>query len=72
MNKVKVYVYLKQKIHKKVSAKDGATIVFAMTIFLIAALIGTSLVTISVSSVKLSGKQRKDEQAYLMASSFWE
>ena len=69
MNKVKVYVYLKQKIHKKVSAKDGATIVFALTIFLIAALIGTSLVTISVSSVKLSGKQRKDEQAYLMASS---
>lgn len=43
--------------------------VFAMTIFLIAALIGASLVTISVSSVKLSGKQRKDEQAYLMASS---
>ena len=54
---------------KKLKSNSGATIVFALTVFMIAAIISTTIILISESSAKLSGKERQDEQAYLAVSS---
>ena len=56
-------------VFKKLKTNTGATIVFALAIFLVAVVIGVSLLTISVSSARSSASQLKDEQAYLAVSS---
>ncbi len=58
-----------EKFRKKIESQNGATIVFALAVFLVAVIISFSLVTISSTAIKTSGKQLKDEQAYLAVSS---
>lgn len=56
-------------IKRKLSSNSGASIVFALAIFLISTIISLTLITISVTSAKTSSIQLEDEQAYLAVSS---
>lgn len=56
-------------IKRKLSSKSGASIVFALAIFLVSTIISLALISISLTSAKSSAMQLEDEQAYLAVSS---
>ena len=57
------------KAIKKLKSNRGATMIFAMAVFLVAIVISVSLISVSMSATKTSASVLEDEQAYLAVSS---
>ena len=57
------------KAIKKLKSNRGATMIFAMAMFLVAIVISVSLISVSMSATKTAASVLEDEQAYLAVSS---
>ena len=57
------------KVYKRLNSNRGATIIFAIAILLVAAVISLAIIAISLTSAQSSAHVLEDEQGYLAVSS---